>query len=47
MRMVAAARWVNMRSGVLQGQARNAGHTAALRQADQALQQVSHLTHVW
>lgn len=41
MRMVAAARWVNLRSGILQGQTRHAGHTAALRQADQALQQVS------
>lgn len=46
MRMVAAARWVNMRSGILQGQTRHAGHTAALRQADQALQQVSHRTPV-
>lgn len=46
MRMVAAARWVNMRSGILQGQTRHAGHTAALRQADQALQQVSHRTFV-
>lgn len=44
--MVAAARWVNMRSGILQGQKRNAGHTAALQQADQALQQVSHRTPV-
>lgn len=44
--MVAAARWVNMRNGILQGQRRHAGHTAALRQADQALQQVSHCISV-
>lgn len=44
MRMVAAARWVNMRSGILQGQTQHAGHTAALLQADQVLQQVSHST---
>ncbi|MCJ1470823.1 hypothetical protein MMC07_009470 [Pseudocyphellaria aurata] len=34
---VAAARWVNMRVGILQGQRRHAGHTAALQQADNAL----------
>lgn len=46
MRMVAAARWANMRSGILQGQKRCAGYTAALRQADQALHEVCDHTPV-
>ncbi|MCJ1265731.1 hypothetical protein MMC22_005611 [Lobaria immixta] len=37
LRAVAAARWVNMRNGILQGQRRHAGHMAALQQADNAL----------
>lgn len=40
LRNVAAARWVNMRNGILQGQRRHAGHTAALQQADNALRAV-------
>lgn len=40
LRAVAAARWVNMRVGILQGQARHAGHTVALQQADNALRAV-------
>lgn len=40
LRAVAAARWVNMRNGILQGQRRHAGHTAALQQADNALRAV-------